>query len=157
IIMHPNVWRASGHLGAGFTDPMVDCKDCKERGRADKWPQQPVGTQVEYKVIVDHKSGKKETRKGEVGKLGIVCPQCGSPNMSDTRRFNLMFRTSLGSLDPTDIIAARLEGKALQGEDLKKAISEAIGETAVYLRPETAQAMFVNFLNVQASARMRPP
>jgi glycyl-tRNA synthetase len=77
IIMHPNVWRASGHL-AGFTDPMVDCKDCKERGRADKWPAAEAGSEVEYKVIVDHKSGKKESRKGTVGKLGIVCPNCGA-------------------------------------------------------------------------------
>ena len=56
IIMHPNVWRASGHL-AGFTDPMVDCKDCKERGRADKWPTATEGSEVEFKVIVDHQSG----------------------------------------------------------------------------------------------------
>ena len=156
IIMHPNVWRASGHL-AGFTDPMVDCKDCKERGRADKWPVVPTDTEVEYKVIVDHQTGKKETRKGAVGKLGIVCPNCGSPNLSDIRRFNMMFRTSLGSIDPIETIAARLENKALQGDELRKVLSEAIDETAVYLRPETAQAMFTNFLNVQVSSRLKPP
>jgi glycyl-tRNA synthetase len=156
IIMHPNVWRASGHL-AGFTDPMVDCKDCKERGRADKWPAKPEGTEVEYKVIVDHQSGKKETRKGAVGKLAIVCPNCGSPNLSDIRRFNMMFRTSLGSVDNIETISKALEGKNLSGDALKKAIADAIDETAVYLRPETAQAMFTNFLNVQNSMRMKPP
>lgn len=156
IIMHPNVWRASGHL-AGFTDPMVDCKDCKERGRADKWPTAAPGSKVNYKVIVDHQSGKKESREGEVGKLGIICPNCGSPNLSDIRRFNMMFRTSLGSVDNIESISKALEGKNLTGEELKKAIADAIEETAVYLRPETAQAMFTNFLNVQASMRMKPP
>ncbi|HEY3321153.1 MAG TPA: glycine--tRNA ligase [Planctomycetota bacterium] len=156
IIMHPEVWRASGHL-AGFTDPLVDCKDCKNRGRADKWPQAAEGTEVEYKVIVDHQSGKKETRKGTVGKLGIICPVCGSPNTSDIRRFNLMFRTSLGSVDTIETIASRLDGKTLSGDELKATIAEAIKETAVYLRPETAQAMFTNFLNVQTSMRMKPP
>jgi glycyl-tRNA synthetase len=156
IIMHPNVWRASGHL-AGFTDPMVDCKDCKERGRADKWPQVASGTEVEFKVIVDHQSGKKETRKAPVGKLGIVCPNCGSPNLSDIRRFNMMFRTSLGSIDPIESIAARVEGKSLSGDQLRSVLAEAINETAVYLRPETAQAMFTNFVNVQVAARMKVP
>lgn len=156
IIMHPNVWRASGHL-AGFTDPMVDCKDCKERGRADKWPTAAAGSEVDYKVVVDHKSGKKESRKGPVGALGIVCPNCGSPNLSDIRRFNLMFRTSLGAVDNIDAIAQALEGKSLTGNDLKAAIAGAIDQSAVYLRPETAQAMFTNFLNVQQSMRMKPP
>ena len=156
IVIRPNVWRASGHL-AGFSDPMVDCKDCKERGRADKWPQAKPESEVEYKVVVDHQSGKKESRKGVVGKLGILCPNCGSPNLSDIRRFNLMFRTALGSIDPIESIAARLDGKALSGDALKSAIAEAIDETAVSLRPETGQAMFVNFLNVQASARLKPP
>jgi len=156
IIMHPNVWRASGHL-ATFADPMVDCKDCKERGRADKWPQAAKGSEIEFKVVVDHQSGKKETRKGAVGDLGIVCPNCGSPNMSDIRRFNLMFRTSLGSIDPIETLSRRLEGKALSGEELRKVLAESIEETAVYLRPETAQAMFTNFTNVQQSMRMKPP
>jgi glycyl-tRNA synthetase len=188
IIMHPNVWRASGHL-AGFTDPLIDCKDCKERGRADKWPKKSPGETVSYKrpayyphdwicpkcgaknntgtdvsnfppacVNSDFRlePGQKEL-KGVVGGLGIFCPNCGSPNLSDIRRFNLMFRTSLGPVDPIENIAAMLEGKQLHGDELKKAIAEAINETAVYLRPETAQAMFTNFLNVQASARLKPP
>jgi len=156
IIMHPNVWRASGHL-AGFSDPLVDCKDCKERGRADKWPTVATGTEVEYKVVVDRASGKKETRKAAVGALGIVCGNCGSPNLSDIRRFNLMFRTQLGAVDNIDVIAKALEGKNLSGNELKAAIAGAIEENAVYLRPETAQAMFVQFLNVQAASRLKPP
>ncbi|MGD0092277.1 MAG: glycine--tRNA ligase [Planctomycetota bacterium] len=156
IIMHPNVWRASGHL-AGFADPLVDCLDCKERGRADKWPQKEPGTEVEYKVIVDSQTGKKETRKGLVGKLGVVCGACGSPNLSDIRRFNLMFRTFLGSVDPVELLARALEGKNLTGDALKTAIAEAMNETSVFLRPETAQAMFTNFVNVQTSMRLKPP
>lgn len=156
IIMHPDVWRASGHL-AGFTDPLIDCKDCKERGRADKWPRVEPGTEVDYKVVTDHKSGKKEKRRNRVGPAGLLCPNCGSPNLSDVRRFNLMFRTSLGSIDPVETIAARLEGKTLSGDGLRTAIAAAVEETAVYLRPETAQAMFVNFLNVQTAGRLKPP
>jgi glycyl-tRNA synthetase len=73
------------------------------------------------------------------------------------RRFNLMFRTSLGAVDNIDAIAEAIDGKSLSGEALKGAIAEAIGQSAVYLRPETAQAMFTNFLNVQQSMRMKPP
>ena len=156
IVMHPDVWRASGHL-AGFTDPLIDCKDCKNRGRADHWPQAEKGSEVEYKVIVDHQTGKKEKRTGAVSELGIICPLCGSPNHSEIRRFNMMFRTSLGSIDPIETIAARLTGKALSGDDLRNTIAEALNESAVYLRPETAQAMFVNFSNVQVASRMKPP
>jgi glycyl-tRNA synthetase len=68
-----------------------------------------------------------------------------------------MFRTSLGSVDNIEVIAKALEGKSLTGNALKEAISKAIEETAVYLRPETAQAMFVQFLNVQAASRLKPP
>jgi glycyl-tRNA synthetase len=156
IIMHTKVWEASGHL-AGFSDPMVDCKDCKNRGRPDKWPKAQAGAEVEYQVIVDHQTGRKEKRKGIVAALGIVCPVCGSPNHTDVRRFHTMFRSSMGSVDPVEVIAARIEGKDLRGEALKTAIAEAVKESAIYLRPETAQAMFVNFLNVQAAARLKPP
>ncbi|MCK6472959.1 MAG: glycine--tRNA ligase [Planctomycetes bacterium] len=156
IIMSPEVWRASGHLSS-FSDPLVDCRDCKVRGRADHWPKADPGSEVEYKVVVDHQSGKKETRKSKVSELGIVCPECGSPNHSDIRSFNLMFRTSIGSVDPIDAIVKRIEGKGLSGKELKQAVVEAVEETAVYLRPETAQAMFVNFANVQGAARIKPP
>ena len=105
IIMHPKVWRASGHVD-GFTDPLVDCRKCKTRFRADQAP-------------------KAENDRG------YVCPGCGSDDLSDERQFNLMFKTNLGPVDTED--------------------------NAVYLRPETAQGMFVNFLNVQSTYRMKLP
>ncbi len=129
IIMHPKVWEASGHIG-GFTDPLVDCKNCKTRFRADKVPTIDEGTEVEY-VSVDPETKKKTKHKGTVGKLNIVCPECNCPDLSDIRQFNLMFKTNLGPIDDSS--------------------------STVYLRPETAQAMFVNFLNVQASTRKKPP
>jgi glycyl-tRNA synthetase len=104
IVMHPKVWEASGHV-AGFTDPLVDCKQCKARFRADKAPT------------------------GADGK--IACPECGKQDLSDVRKFNLMFKTHLGPLEDDS--------------------------ATVFLRPETAQAMFVNFLNVQQSYRLKPP
>src|SRR5688572_15434621 len=91
IIMHPKVWESSGHL-AGFSDPLVDCRNCKERFRADKAPRAEVGTTVEYR-----EGGKK---KGQLltatVERGYVCPVCGSADLSPERQFNLMFRTQLG-------------------------------------------------------------
>src|SRR5512141_2491005 len=86
IIMHPQVWQSSGHL-AGFSDPLVDCKNCKERFRADKAPRAEPGTDVEY-----HEGGKKsgKTLHGKVSAKGYVCPVCGSSDLSDERQFNLM-------------------------------------------------------------------
>lgn len=129
IIMHPRVWEASGHIG-GFNDPLVDCKNCKARFRADKVEQIQQGTEVEYKEE-DPETRKKTTKKGVVGPLNIICPECGSPELSDIRQFNLMFKTNLGPVDDS--------------------------ANTVYLRPETAQAMFVNFLNVQTASRKKPP
>jgi glycyl-tRNA synthetase len=122
IIMSPRVWQASGHVG-GFSDPLVDCRICRVRFRADKAPQVPRGETVEYR-----KEGK--TIKG-IAERGYVCPECGSPELSEERQFNLMFKTNLGPIDADD--------------------------ATVYLRPETAQAMFVNFLNVQQTYRLKPP
>jgi glycyl-tRNA synthetase len=122
IIMSPKVWQASGHVG-GFSDPLVDCKICKARFRADKAPKVEPGSKVEYR----HK-GKTINA---VAERAYVCPECGSPELSEEREFNLMFKTNLGPLESED--------------------------ATVYLRPETAQAMFVNFLNVQQTYRMRVP
>ncbi|MBN2802863.1 MAG: glycine--tRNA ligase [Deltaproteobacteria bacterium] len=122
IIMSPKVWQASGHV-SGFSDPLVDCKTCKTRFRADKAPVVEVGSEVEYRA-----SGK--TIKGVAAKP-YVCPECGSPDLSDERDFNLLFTTNLGPVKNED--------------------------STCYLRPETAQAMFVNFLNVQSTYRMKPP
>lgn len=122
IIMSPRVWQASGHVG-GFSDPLVDCKDCKTRFRADKAPVVEVGQEVKYRT-----QGKTVAA---VANQPYICPECGSPNLSEEREFNLLFKTNLGPVDT--------------------------GDSVVYLRPETAQAMFVNFLNVQSTYRLKPP
>src|SRR5579875_538242 len=98
ILTNPKVWEASGHL-ATFADPMVDCRNCKERWRADH--------------------------------IGDTCPKCGSHDLTEARPFNLMFKTFVGPVEEEAAIA--------------------------YLRPETAQGMFVNFLNVLQTTRKRPP
>ncbi len=154
IIMHPDVWKASGHL-AGFADPLVDCRVCKERFRADKAPRAAPGTPVTYR-----EGGRKDGKKleGVVGPQGYVCPVCGSGDLSDERQFNLMFRTSLGPVDPMQEILNNVEELArLQGNERKERLAALINQSAVYLRPETAQGMFVNFLNVLNSGRVKPP
>ena len=154
IIMHPNVWKASGHL-AGFSDPLVDCRNCKERFRADKAPRAVPGTAITYR-----EGGKRDGKKlqGAVPPQGYVCPVCGSGDLSPERQFNLMFRTSLGPVDPMqEIIDAVDDLAALPVGDRKAKLAEIISQSAVYLRPETAQGMFVNFLNVLNSSRMKPP
>ena len=154
IIMHPDVWKASGHL-AGFADPLVDCRNCKERFRADKAPKAAPGSEIIYR-----EGGKKDGRKlkGIAPEVGYVCPVCGSGDLSPERMFNLMFRTSLGSVDPMQEIVTRLdEIVALPIDARKVRLAEIINASAVYLRPETAQGMFVNFLNVINTSRLKPP
>jgi glycyl-tRNA synthetase len=154
IMMHPKVWETSGHL-AGFCDPLVDCRNCKERFRADKAPQVAAGTEVTYRT-----GGKKNgaTQQGRVPAAGYVCPECGSPDLSEERQFNLMFRSSLGPVDPMSALVAALQRQpGLQGQALRDVVEAAVKESAVYLRPETAQAMFVQFLNVQQSMSLKVP
>ncbi len=153
IMMHPSVWKASGHL-ATFSDPLVDCLNCKERFRADKAPRAAVGSDAVYV-----KGGKKdgEKAKGTVGSGGYVCPACGAPTLSDERQFNLMFRTSIGPVDPISDLIKELEGKSWSKEQLRQKIDEAVAQSAIYLRPETAQAMFVQFMNVQQTMSMKVP
>jgi glycyl-tRNA synthetase len=154
IIMHPNVWRASGHL-AGFSDPLVDCRNCKERFRADKAPRAEPGSKIIYR-----EGGRKDGRKleGVAPERGYVCPVCGSGDLSDERQFNLMFRTSLGPVDPMQEILNNVdELHSLSPAERKQKLADIIGQSAVYLRPETAQGMFVNFMNVLNSGRMKPP
>jgi glycyl-tRNA synthetase len=153
IIMHPKVWEASGHL-AGFSDPLVDCRNCKERFRGDKAPRAEPGATVTW-VEGGRKGGK--TLTGTVDPRGYVCPNCGSSDLSPERNFNLMFRTNLGPVDVVQDIVDAIHGKEMSKEDLRRSIDEKIRETAVYLRPETAQAMFVQFLNVQQSTSMKIP
>ncbi|MDR1520343.1 MAG: glycine--tRNA ligase [Planctomycetota bacterium] len=154
IIMHPDVWRASGHL-AGFSDPLVDCRNCKERFRADKAPRAVPGS-----AAACREGGRSDGKKlaGVVGPQGYVCPVCGSGDLSPERQFNLMFRTSLGPVDPMQQILDAVDAlAALDPEARREKLAGIIGETAVYLRPETAQGMFVNFLNVLNSSRVKPP
>jgi glycyl-tRNA synthetase len=153
IMMHPKVWQTSGHL-AGFSDPLVDCRDCKERFRADKAPRAEPGSTVSFSTKQD---GKDVTVEAQVLERGYVCPVCGSPRLSEERQFNLMFRTSLGPVDPLESLVQELHSHTLSREDLRVRLDEIIRESAVYLRPETAQAMFVQFLNVQQTQSMKVP
>jgi glycyl-tRNA synthetase len=154
IIMHPDVWKTSGHL-AGFSDPLVDCKNCKERFRADHAPRATPGSPTEYR-----EGGKRDGKKltGVVGAQGYVCPVCGNGDLSAERQFNLMFRTSLGPVDNLQEISARAkELAALAPAERMAKLHEIVAKNTVYLRPETAQGMFVNFKNVLDSSRMKPP
>ena len=88
---------------------------------------------------------------------GYVSPEIGSPFLSDERQFNLMFRTSLGPVDPVQQLAKAIEGKTLSQDEARELIEQKIGENAVYLRPETAQAMFVQFANIQQALSLKVP
>jgi len=153
IFMHPQVWRTSGHVG-NFSDPLVDCLNCKERFRADKAPTSEPGVEVTY--LKGGKS-KGEELRGVVSERGYLCPVCGSPELSKERQFNLMFRTSIGPVDPIQGFINEIEGKALDAKTLTKGLEEALQSSSVYLRPETAQGIFVQYLNVQQSLSMKIP
>lgn len=185
IIMHPEVWRSSGHL-SNFTDPLVDCLICQERFRADKAPKAAPG-QVTPIELSDKARAKtafdkiKEllespdsagSRTGELsrdgrtlkgviaGDRGYVCPNCGSPFLSNERNFNGMFRSNLGPTDPMGVLIDTLRQGISQGMDdkqLRSLAEEATAKSAVYLRPETAQGMFVQFQNVQQSQSIKVP
>ncbi len=176
IIMHPHVWRASGHL-AGFSDPLVDCKSCKERFRADKAPR----AQPDVELIITLPDGERAKavyenllqqgmayvrRDGKrllgirAGERGYVCPNCGSPFLSEERQFNMMFRTTLGPVDPLAEVITAVRSAVSQGledTEVRTRIESVLADSSVYLRPETAQGMFVQFLNVQQSTSMKIP
>ena len=124
ILMNPKVWEASGHLKT-FNDPLIDCKYCKTRHRADKL----IGDFTNGKVEAD--GWTNEQMMNYIKENKIVCPNCGKLDYTDIRQFNLMFKTFQGVT-----------------EDAK---------STVYLRPETAQGIFTNFLNVQRSMRLKLP
>ena len=176
IVMHPDVWRASGHL-AGFSDPLVDCKVCGERFRADKAPRLDPGAPAPISLAdkgrakaalekIDHTLGIQLTRTGktlggaEGSEAGYVCPNCGSPYLSDERQFNLMLRSFLGPVDPIGEVITAVEAAVEEGVDaetVRQRAEEALVGPSVYLRPETAQAMFVQFPNVVQSVSPKVP
>ncbi len=129
ILMNPQTWVASGHLG-GFSDPLMDCRECKERFRADKLIEDYC---AENGVTLDKPidAFTQEEMKAFIDEKNIACPTCGKHNFTDIRQFNLMFKTFQGVT-----------------EDAKN---------TVYLRPETAQGIFVNFVNVQRTTRKKLP
>ena len=129
ILMNPQAWVASGHVG-GFNDPLMDCKECKERFRADKMIEDYMAQEgIAIEDPVD--SWSNEQMKHYIEENNIGCPSCGKHNFTDIRQFNLMFKTFQGVT-----------------EDAKN---------VVYLRPETAQGIFVNFKNVQRTSRKKIP
>jgi glycyl-tRNA synthetase len=175
IIMHPEVWRSSGHL-ANFTDPLVDCQVCQERFRADKAPRKAAGEDAPIELADKARAKTAQEKLSELGiklerdgkslrgakaaERGYVCPNCGSPFLSAERDFNGMFRTNLGPVDPIAGIIAAIKAGVERGDDeklLRAAVDSVVTESAVYLRPETAQGMFVQFLNVVQSMSAKIP
>jgi len=141
IFMHPKIWKASGHVD-GFNDPMIDNKDSKKRYRADQLLEDRIAkyqkdgkTEKADKLQADMDDALKAENlpllKTLIEEHEIACPVSGTKNWTDVRQFNLMFSTQFGAM--------------------------AEGSDEVYLRPETAQGIFVNFLNVQKSGRMKIP
>ena len=127
IIMNPEAWVASGHVG-GFSDPLMDCKSCKARHRADKL----IEEYAFQNGLNDNPAGWDFAQMSEyIKEKGIVCPDCGGKDFADIKKFNLMFKTFVG-------------------------VNEETANT-VYLRPETAQGIFVNFNAVQRSMRKKLP
>ncbi|MCI5774013.1 MAG: glycine--tRNA ligase [Erysipelotrichaceae bacterium] len=124
ILMNPKVWEASGHL-SGFSDPLMDCRQCKTRHRADHIIEEFSQGNV------NPEGWSNEEMMEYIKANHIPCPDCGAHDFTDIRRFNLMFKTFQGVL-----------------EDAK---------SAIYLRPETAQGMFVNFKNIQRTYRKKLP
>lgn len=124
ILMNPNVWVASGHVG-GFSDPLMDCKACKSRFRADQLIEEATNGEVNPAGM------SNEEMEQFIKDHNIACPKCGAHDFTSIRQFNLMFKTFQGVL-----------------EDAK---------STIYLRPETAQGIFVNFKNVQRTMRKKLP
>jgi glycyl-tRNA synthetase len=122
ILMHPRVWEASGHV-VNFNDPLVDCKTCKSRFRADHLIEEKLGV---------HAEGMSPDKMSELlREANLPCPVCGNRTLTDARQFNMMFRTTIGPVSESG--------------------------TEVYLRPETAQAIFVQYKNILSTSRVKIP
>ncbi len=123
FLMHPKVWQASGHV-VNFNDPLVDCKTCKSRFRADHLLEQKLG-------IADADGMAPEEMSALLREANLACPHCGNRTLTDARQFNMMFKTTIGAVSETGL--------------------------DVYLRPETAQGIFVQYKNILASSRLKVP
>ena len=127
ILMNSETWVASGHLG-GFSDPLMDCRQCKTRHRADKL----IEDYVAENGLSDNPASMSDTQMQDyIKEHGIACPDCGSHDFTDIRKFNLMFKTFQGVTEDST--------------------------NTLYLRPETAQGIFVNFNNIQRTTRKKLP
>ena len=122
ILMHPKIWEASGHV-VNFNDPLVDCKTCKSRFRADHLIEEKLG------IHADGKSPDELTAM--LKDANLPCPKCGNRTLTDARQFNMMFRTTIGPVEESGV--------------------------QVYLRPETAQAIFVQYKNIVNTGRVKLP
>ncbi len=129
ILMNREVWVASGHV-SGFSDPLIDCKSCKTRYRADQMIES-WGVKQDPPVEINVEGWPEEDMMAYIRTNEIPCPHCGKKDFTDVRKFNLMFKTTQGVT----------EGKG----------------TEIYLRPETAQGIFTNFVNVQRTSRRKLP
>ena len=127
ILMNSETWVASGHLG-GFSDPLMDCRQCKTRHRADKLIEDYV---AENSLADNPAAMSDEEMQNYIKEHGISCPNCGSHDFTDIRKFNLMFKTFQGVTEDST--------------------------NTLYLRPETAQGIFVNFNNIQRTTRKKLP
>ena len=129
ILMNPMTWVASGHVG-GFSDPLMDCKECKERFRADKVIEDWCA-ENNYDLGKSVDALSQAEMKAFIDEHEIACPTCGKHNWTDIRQFNLMFKTFQGVTENA--------------------------KNELYLRPETAQGIFVNFQNIQRTTRKKIP
>jgi len=127
ILMNPETWVASGHLG-GFSDPLMDCRQCKTRHRADKLIEDYV---AENGLSDNPAAMSDDEMMAYIREKGIACPSCGSHDFTDIRKFNLMFKTFQGVTEDSS--------------------------STLYMRPETAQGIFVNFKNIQRTTRRKVP
>ena len=128
ILMNPRTWEASGHIG-GFADPLIDCKECRSRFRADKLIEDYRSEKGLPEEAIDGWSNEK--LEEYIRDEQIACPECGKSNYTNIRQFNLMFKTFQGVTEDS--------------------------QSQIYLRPETAQGIFVNFKNVQRTSRKKIP
>ena len=122
ILMHPRIWEASGHV-VNFNDPLVDCKTCKSRFRADHLIEEKLGQHVDGRPPAE--------LTAILAEANLACPKCGNRTLTDARQFNMMFRTTIGPVSETGV--------------------------EVFLRPETAQAILVQFKNIVNTSRVKLP